>query len=112
MAITKEIVEDKIEIVGEHKSIQIRIATVIKEDGVELTRTFHRKTLECVSSSYDGSSWTTGPSLNRGVFANGGTGATNSKRGQIRYEQNNERMKFFTGGSEKLTILLKEKIQI
>ena len=53
MAITKEIVEDKIEIVGDHKTIQIRTATVIKEDGVELTRSFHRKTLECVSSSYD-----------------------------------------------------------
>ena len=58
MAITKTTEEDKIEIVGEHKNVQIRIATVIKEDGVELTRTFHRKTLECVSSSYDGSSWT------------------------------------------------------
>ena len=58
MAITKETVEDKIEIVGDYKSIQVRTATVIKEDGVELTRTFHRKTLECVSSSHDGSSWT------------------------------------------------------
>jgi len=58
MAITKETVEDKIEIVGEHKNIQVRTATVIKEDGVEITRSFHRKILECVSSSYDGSSWT------------------------------------------------------
>ena len=58
MAITKETVEDKIEIVGDYKAIQIRTATVIKEDGVELTRSFHRKVLECVSSSYDGSSWT------------------------------------------------------
>ena len=58
MAITKETIEDKIEIVGEHKNIQIRTATVIKEDGVELTRSFHRKVLECVSSSHDGSSWT------------------------------------------------------
>ena len=58
MAITKELIEDKIEIVGEHKNIQIRTATVIKEDGVELTRSFHRKTLECVSSVKDGSSWT------------------------------------------------------
>ena len=58
MAITKTTVEDKIEIVGEHKNIQIRTATVIKEDGEELTRSFHRKVLECVSSSYDGSSWT------------------------------------------------------
>jgi hypothetical protein len=58
MAITKEIIEDKIEIVGEYKNIQIRNATVIKEDGVELTRSFNRKILECVTSSYDGSSWT------------------------------------------------------
>ena len=58
MAITKETVEDKIEIVGDYKSIQVRTATVIKEDGVELTRSFHRKVLDCVSSSYDGSSWT------------------------------------------------------
>jgi len=58
MAITKEIIEDKIEIVGEHKNIQVRTATVIKEDDVELTRSFHRKVLECVSSVKDGSSWT------------------------------------------------------
>tara|TARA_R100001163_G_C5060890_1_gene197765 strand:+ start:1513 stop:1803 length:291 start_codon:yes stop_codon:yes gene_type:complete len=58
MAITKETVEDKIEIVGDYKTIQVRTATVIKEDGVELTRSFDRHTLSCVSSSYDGSSWT------------------------------------------------------
>ena len=58
MAITKTLEEDKIEIVGKHKNIQIRMATVIKEDGVELTRSFNRKVLECVTSSYDGSSWT------------------------------------------------------
>ena len=58
MAITKEIIEDKIEVVGTYKSIQVRTATVIKEDGVELSRSFHRHALDCVSSSYDGSSWT------------------------------------------------------
>ena len=58
MAITKEIVEDKIEIVGEHKNIQVRTATVIKEDDVEISRSFNRKVLECVESSHDGSSWT------------------------------------------------------
>ena len=42
MAITKEIVQDKIEIVGEFKKIHVRTATVIKEDGVELSRSFHR----------------------------------------------------------------------
>tara|TARA_R100000995_G_scaffold25263_1_gene10905 strand:- start:614 stop:922 length:309 start_codon:yes stop_codon:yes gene_type:complete len=58
MAITKTTEEDKIEIVGKHRNIQVRTATVIKEDGVELTRSFNRKVLECVTSSYDGSSWT------------------------------------------------------
>lgn len=57
MTITKNLKEDKIEIVGEHKNIQIRTATVIEEDGKELTRTFHRKTLECISSVKDGDSW-------------------------------------------------------
>ena len=59
MAITKETVEDKIEITGEGKDIQVRTATVIKEDGVELTRSFHRHVVECVSSvKNDDDSWT------------------------------------------------------
>ena len=59
MAITKETVEDKIEIVGDYKSIQVRTATVIKEDGVELTRSFHRHLLDCVSSAKNSDdSWT------------------------------------------------------
>ena len=58
MAITKQIIEDKIEIVGEGKDIQVRTATVIKEDGVELTRSFSRHVVSCVTSSHDGSSWT------------------------------------------------------
>ena len=59
MAITKEIIEDKIEVVGDYKTIQVRTATVIKEDGVELSRSFHRHTVECVSSvKNDDDSWT------------------------------------------------------
>ena len=58
MAITKETVEDKIEIVGKFKDIQVRTATVIKEDGKELTRSFNRHVVHCVTSDYDGSSWT------------------------------------------------------
>ena len=42
MALNKTVLEDKIEIVGIHKSIQIRTATVIDEDGAELSRSFHR----------------------------------------------------------------------
>ena len=41
MALTKDRVVDRKEIL-EDGTIQVRIATVIKEDGVELTRTFHR----------------------------------------------------------------------
>ena len=59
MAITKEIVDDQIEIVGDYKNIQIRTATVIKEDGVEISRSFHRKVLECVQSvKNEDDSWT------------------------------------------------------
>ena len=59
MAITKEIIEDKIEVVGDYKTIQVRTATVIKEDGVELSRSFHRHALDCVSSvKNDDDSWT------------------------------------------------------
>ena len=45
MAITKTTKTDKIEIVGDFKNIQVRQATVIEEDGVELTRSFHRYVL-------------------------------------------------------------------
>ena len=45
MAITKEVKCDKIEIVGDYKVVQCREATIIKEDGVELSRTFHRHIL-------------------------------------------------------------------
>ena len=59
MAITKETIEDKIEVVGDYKTIQVRTATVIKEDGVELSRSFHRHALECVSSvKNDDDTWT------------------------------------------------------
>ena len=53
MAITKTIIVDKTEVVSlgstyssdEWKNVQVRTATVIKEDGVELTRSFSRKVL-------------------------------------------------------------------
>ena len=43
MAITKETQIAKIEVVGEYKAVQIATDTVIKEDGVELSRSRHRK---------------------------------------------------------------------
>ena len=51
MAITKEIIQDKIEVVGDFKHIQVRTATVIKEDGVELSRSFHRHVVSPDSDS-------------------------------------------------------------
>ena len=46
MAITKEIIYDKKEIVGDYAHLQIRKATVLKEDGKELTRSFERYVLQ------------------------------------------------------------------
>ena len=46
MALTESIEYDKIEVVGPHKVVQVRKATIIKKDGVEITRTFHRYMLE------------------------------------------------------------------
>jgi len=42
MALTEETIQDRIEIVGEFKKIQVRTATVIKRDGIEISRSFHR----------------------------------------------------------------------
>ena len=45
MALTETQVQDKIEIVSEHKMIQVRTATVIKRDDVEISRAFSRHVL-------------------------------------------------------------------
>ena len=45
MALTESIEYDKIEVVGQYKAVQVRKATVIKKDGTELTRSFHRYVL-------------------------------------------------------------------
>ena len=47
MALAESIQYDKIEIVTEYRHVQVRKATVIKKDGVELTRSFQRYILEC-----------------------------------------------------------------
>ena len=53
MALTEETVEDKIEIVGDYKAVQVRTATVIKRDGKEISRSFHRHVLQCRTKSGD-----------------------------------------------------------
>ena len=45
MALTETIEYDKIEVVGQYKNVSVRQATVIKKDGKELTRSFHRYVL-------------------------------------------------------------------
>ena len=45
MALTEETLEDKIEVVGDYKAVQVRTATVIKRDGTEISRSFHRHVL-------------------------------------------------------------------
>jgi hypothetical protein len=42
MALEKVITEDKIEIVGEFKAVQVRTCTKVMEDGVELSSGYHR----------------------------------------------------------------------
>jgi len=46
MALAESIEYDKIEVVGIYKAVQVRKATVIKKNGVELTRSFERYVLQ------------------------------------------------------------------
>jgi len=45
MALTQETAQDKIEIVGDYKILSVRTATVIKKDGTEISRSYHRHTV-------------------------------------------------------------------
>ena len=58
MAITKEIVIEKIEVVGIFKCLQVATDTIIKEDGTEISRTRDRYGLSPCTSSKDGDTWT------------------------------------------------------
>ncbi len=51
MAITKRTEQDKIEVIGTHKMIQVRTVTIIEEDGVELSRSYHRHVISPDSDS-------------------------------------------------------------
>ena len=53
MALTKEVSYDQIEVRGEYKAIHCRKATVIKEDGKEISRAFHRHVLHPSNLSFD-----------------------------------------------------------
>ena len=47
MALTEETIEDKIDVInnGDWSVVGVRTATVIKRDGVEISRSFHRRTI-------------------------------------------------------------------
>ena len=47
MALTERFENDKIEIVGQYKAVQVRKANIIEKDGVEISRSFHRHALNC-----------------------------------------------------------------
>jgi hypothetical protein len=69
MALTKEIKTDKIEVLGDHKHVQCREATVISEDGVELSRSFHRHVLEPSRYVANGAENSDGEWVNDGTFS-------------------------------------------
>ena len=46
MALEKVISEDKIEVIGEYRAVQVRTKTAVMEDGVELSSGFHRHVLQ------------------------------------------------------------------
>ena len=46
MALTESIEYDKIEVVGEYAAVQVRKATVIKKDGLQIAKNFERYVLQ------------------------------------------------------------------
>ena len=54
MALTKE-TEYDCEVRGVYKNVNVRVATVVKDDGVEISRTYHRHVLQCRTKA--GNSW-------------------------------------------------------
>lgn len=45
MAVTQRTEIDRIEVVGDYKIIQVRTATITEENGVEVSRSYHRHTV-------------------------------------------------------------------
>ena len=55
MALTEANIDDKIEVVGDHKHVQVRTARVIYDSGTEISRSFSRRVLH--PSSKSGGTW-------------------------------------------------------
>ena len=47
MSLSKQRIQDKIEIVGEYKSIQVRYSDQIIEDGKIISSSYHRVVIDC-----------------------------------------------------------------
>jgi hypothetical protein len=47
MALSERSENDKIEVVGPYKAVQVRRADIVEKDGVEIARSFHRHALQC-----------------------------------------------------------------
>lgn len=45
MSLEKTVTQDKIEIIGEFKTVQVRTKTAVLEDGAEISASFHRHTI-------------------------------------------------------------------
>ncbi len=57
MAITKETIVDKIEVVGQYNCIQVRYAQIVKEDGTEIARKNIREAFDCGRITGDDNTW-------------------------------------------------------
>ena len=57
MAITKEKIVDKVEVVGPYNALQVRYAWVIKEDDKEIARKFEREAIDCGHITGDDNTW-------------------------------------------------------
>jgi len=53
MALSERSENDKIEVVGQFKAVQVRRADIVERDGVEIARSFHRHALNCGSLDAD-----------------------------------------------------------
>ena len=47
MALTERFENDKIEVVGPYKAVQVRTANIVEKDGAEIARSFQRRSLTC-----------------------------------------------------------------
>ena len=68
MALTKTVEYDKTEIVGDYKHVHCREATIVKEDGVELSRSFRRHVLHPSNCVVDGAENEDGDWVADGTF--------------------------------------------